>query len=206
MIKAKHHKVIYPMFQWLARFFIKRNFNAVCIDGEFADNGKSVLVIANHVSWWDGFWVEFLNQKIIHRRFHFMMLEEQLRKHWYFKYSGGFSVKRKSRSIIESLNYSIGLLKQPGNMVLMFPQGQIHSVYDDVVIFEKGVERVINNTSFETQILFVANLVDYFSDIKPNLYIYIKPFLAKDFQQSNIERVYNHFYKQVINVQKAKIS
>ena len=194
------------MFQWLARFFIKRNFNAVCIDGEFADNGKSVLVIATHVSWWDGFWVEFLNQKIIHRRFHFMMLEEQLRKHWYFKYSGGFSVKRKSRSIIESLNYSIGLLKQPGNMVLMFPQGQIHSVYDDVVIFEKGVERVINNTSFETQILFVANLVDYFSDIKPNLYIYIKPFLAKDFQQSNIESVYNHFYKQVINVQKAKIS
>jgi 1-acyl-sn-glycerol-3-phosphate acyltransferase len=194
------------LFLWLSRFLIKRNFNSVCINGEFADNAKSVLVIANHVSWWDGFWVEYLNQEIIHRKFCFMMLEEQLRKHWYFQYSGGFSVKKKSRTIIESINYSIELLKQPKNLVLMFPQGKIHSMYNDTVNFEKGVERIIKNVSHETQILFVANLIDFFSDNKPKLYIYIKSFLAEDVLSSDIAAKYNNFYRQVINAQKAKIS
>ncbi len=194
------------MFQWLSRFLINRNFNSVCINGEFADNGKPVLVIAHHVSWWDGFWVEYLNKEKIYRKFHFMMLEEQLEKHWYFQYSGGYSIKKKSRNIIESLNYSIELLQQPENLVLMFPQGQIHSMHNDIVHFEKGVERIIQNVSPETQIIFVANLVDYFSDSKPNLYIYIKPFLAKDIQQSDLETEYNGFFRQVLNSQKAKIS
>ncbi len=206
MIKAKHHKVIYFMFQWLTRFFIKRNFNSVCIDGEFADNGKSVLVIANHVSWWDGFWVEYLNQKCIHRKFYFMMLEGQLRKHWYFKYTGGYSVKKESRTIIESINYSIVLLQQPESLVLMFPQGQIHSMYNNTANFEKGVELIISNIYPETQILFVVNLVDYLSDRNPNLYVYIRQFLAKDLQQTNIEREYNNFYRQIFNTQKSKIS
>lgn len=206
MIKAKHHTVIYPLFKWLTRFLIKRNFNSVSIDGRFFDNGNSVLVIANHISWWDGFWIEYLNQKILYRKCHFMMLEEQLKKHWYFNYTGGYSIKKKSRSIVDSINYSIELLKQPENLVLMFPQGQIHSLYHNKVTFEKGIERIVHNIAPDTQILFVANLIDYLSDSNPNLFIYLKTFLAKDFHQSNTEGEYNKFYEQVINTQKAKIS
>ncbi len=206
MIKAKHHKVIYPLFQWLSRFLINRKFHSVYINGEFRDNGNSVLVIANHVSWWDGFWIMLLNLKIINRRFHFMMLEEQLKKHWYFNYTGGYSIKKKSRSIKESINYSIKLLQQSQNMVLLFPQGQIHSLYLNKVVFEKGIERIIQNTALDTQIMFVANLVDYFSDNKPNLFIYHKLFLTKDFSNTDIETAYNNFYEEVITIQKAKIS
>jgi 1-acyl-sn-glycerol-3-phosphate acyltransferase len=178
----------------------------VSIDGRFFDNGNSILVIANHISWWDGFWIEFLNQKILYRKCHFMMLEEQLKKHWYFNYTGGYSIKKKSRSIVESINYSIDLLKQPENLVLMFPQGQIHSLYNNKVTFEKGIERIVHNIAPDTQILFVANLIDYLSDSNPNLFIYFKTFLAKDFHQSNTEGEYNKFYDQAINTQKAKIS
>lgn len=206
MIKAKHYIIIYPLFKWLTRFLIKRNFNSVSIDGRFFDNGNSILVIANHISWWDGFWIEFLNQKILYRKCHFMMLEEQLKKHWYFNYTGGYSIKKKSRSIVESINYSIDLLKQPENLVLMFPQGQIHSLYNNKVTFEKGIERIVHNIAPDTQILFVANLIDYLSDSNPNLFIYFKTFLAKDFHQSNTEGEYNKFYDQAINTQKAKIS
>lgn len=206
MIKSKQHKVIYPMFMWLTRFLLKRNYNSVTIEGEFKDNGYSVLVIANHISWWDGFWIMLLNLKVIKRKFHFMMLEEQLKKHWYFQYSGGYSIKKKTRGIIESINYTIELLKQQGNIVIMFPQGQIHSMYNNTIEFEKGVERIIKNTSPETQVLFVANLIDYFSDAKPNLFIYLKSFLAKDFQQSNVEYEYNKFYAKVLDIQKSKVS
>lgn len=117
MIRAKHHNVMYPFFKWLTRFLLKRNFHALQIEGPFHDNGRSVLVVANHISWWDGFWVEYLNQKIIHRRFHFMMLEEQLKKHWYFQYTGGFSVNRNSREIVESIDYAVELLNKDDNLV-----------------------------------------------------------------------------------------
>lgn len=206
MIKAKHHKVIYPLFIWLTRTMIRRNFNSVSIQGEFNDNGKSVLVIANHVSWWDGFWVMLLNLKMVRRRFHFMMLEDQLRKHWYFKYTGGYSVRKKSKTILESINYSVELLQKPDHLVLMFPQGQIHSMYQTSVNFEKGVERIIQYVPPETQILFVVNMADYLSDSKPNLYIYIRSFLAKDFQHSGVTGVFNNFHREVYDIQKAKIS
>lgn len=194
------------MFKWLSKFLINRNFNSVNINGEFADNGKSILVIANHVSWWDGFWVDYLNQKFLNRKFHFMMLEDQIKKHWYFRYTGGYSVKKKSRNIFNSISYSIELLQQPENLVLMFPQGEIQSIYNDAVVFENGVERIINKTAPETQVIFVANLIDYFSDSKPNLFIYFKSMLVQDLQKTTVEKEYNTFYQQSLNFQKIKTS
>lgn len=194
------------MFQLLSKFLINRNFNSVNINGAFADNGKSILVIANHVSWWDGFWVDYLNQKLMNRKFHFMMLEDQLKKHWYFHYTGGYSVKKKSRSILNSISYSIELLQQPENLVLMFPQGEIHSIYNDAVVFENGVERIIKKTAPETQVVFVANLIDYFSDSRPNLFIYFKPVSWHDLQKTTVEKEYNIFYQQSLDFQKIKTS
>lgn len=206
MIKAKHHPVIYPLFQRLTTFLIKRHFNAVYIEGEFADKGQSVLVVANHVSWWDGFWVEYLNLKKIGKKFYFMMLKEQLKKHWYFKHTGGYSVKKKSREALESITYTSELLSQPGNLVLLFPQGEIHSIYNNDFHFEKGIARVLKLTPPETTVLFVANLVDYFSDIKPNLSIYQEAFTVKDFEFNSIEDAYNHFYLKALCTQKEKTS
>lgn len=206
MLKSKHHKIIYPLFKVLTRFLLKRNFHSISIDGTFSDNGNSVFVIANHISWWDGFWIMFLNLKLIHRKFHFMMLENQLKKHWYFQYAGGYSINKKSKSMVESINYTIELLKHKENMVFMFPQGQINSMHNDKIKFEKGVERVIRKIQPETQVLFVANLIDYFSDPKPNLTIYIELSSANRLQQSKIESEYNKFYIEVLQIQKSKTS
>jgi hypothetical protein len=53
-----------------------------------------------------------------------MMLEDQLKRYWFFKYTGGFSVKKKSKSITETLNYTQELLSDGKNLVLIFPHGQ----------------------------------------------------------------------------------
>lgn len=206
MIKAKHHIVIYPLFKWLTGFLLKRNFNSVNIEGIFNDNGKPVLIIANHISWWDGFWIMYLNLKTLHRRFHFMMLEEQLKKHWYFQYSGAYSVKKKSRSIVESIIYTTKLLQNSENMVFMFPQGEINSLYNNSIKFEKGVLRIIEQCSEDVQVLFVANLLDYFSNPKLNLYIYIKSYSIKYLKEYSVETEYNKFYDSVLSLQKVKNS
>lgn len=202
MIKARHHSVIYPLFKWLTRFLLKRNFSSLHIDGDFFDNGNSVLVIANHISWWDGFWVEYLNQKIFHRKFHFMMLEGQLKKHWYFQYTGGYSVKPNSREVIESIDYTVELLNKENNLVLMFPQGKIHSTYNNSVHFESGINHIIAKCPNETQIVFVANFTDYFSDAKPHLFIYVNTCTAAFLKDRNPEEEYNLFYSKALKQHK----
>ncbi|MBN2166155.1 MAG: lysophospholipid acyltransferase family protein [Marinilabiliaceae bacterium] len=206
MIKAMHHIFIYPLFQWISRLLVKLNFNSINIEGEFNDNGNAVLVVANHISWWDGFWIMVLNLKLIRRRFHFMMLYEQLKKHWYFQYSGGYSIKKKSRNVVYSINYTIGLLSHKQNMVVMFPQGKIYSIYNPNINFEKGIERIVRNIESETQVLFVANLIDYFSDSKPNLYIYLKSHLASDFTNVSVNDEYCKFYSNALTYQENKTS
>ncbi len=206
MLKSKNNKIVTRIFEWLTRFLIKRNFSGVNINGMFNDNGNSVLLIANHVSWWDGFWIMFLNLKVIKRRFHFMMLEEQLRKHWYFQYTGGYSIKKKSKSIIESINYTIELLNKPRNMVFMFPQGKINSIYNDNIEFEQSIERIIKNTQTDNQVIFMVNMIDYFSKSKPSLYIQYKTLTIDYLQDKSIEYEYRKFYKEVLDKQKIKIS
>ncbi len=206
MIKAKHNILIYPMFQWITRFLLWKSFKSIHIEGEFKDNGKAVFLIVNHISWWDGFWLMYLNLKLFHRKFYFMMLEQQLIKHWYFQYSGAYSVKKNSRSIIESIDYTNKLLSISQNMVFIFPQGKITSIYNTKVHFEKGVQKIINLAEDNVQVVFIANLLDYFSNSKLNLFMHLKVFLAKDLKGRVVEFKYNEFYEDLISKHNTKTS
>jgi len=202
ILKAKHHRVIYPLFKLLTHFLLKRKFQVIHTIGDFDDPGKPVLVIANHISWWDGFWLMYLNLKRIHRKVHFMMLEEQLKKHWYFQFTGGFSVKKKSRSLIESLNYTLELLSDPHNMVFIFPQGEIQSQHNNTITFEQGVQRIVEKLTDEIQVVFVANLLDYFSHPKPGLYMYIETHNSQQLKHCSVESKYSIFYNNALSKQK----
>ena len=170
------------------------NFHKVEISCEFTEKNLPVLLILNHVSWWDGFWAMYMNLKLFKRKFHFMMLEDQLKKYWFFQKSGGFSVKKKSRSIIESLNYSVEILSDNHNLLLLFPQGQISSIHVSSFEFEKGVERILKKVSGKIQVIFAACLTDYFSESKPGLYIYLKEHEGKETDIDKIQQAYNQFY------------
>lgn len=195
IIKSKHNLIIYNFFKNYSIRRVNKIFDRVEIIGNFKHQNTPLLVISNHTSWWDGFWIMYLNQKIFQRKFHFMMLEEQLKKYWFFNFCGGYSINKKTKSIIESLNYTIELLKDKKNMVLIFPQGKIQSSYQKYIKFEKGIEWVLKRTK-NIQIVEVVNLVDYFSKPKPTLYIYIKEFCSDNIQ--NIEKSYNEFYENSI--------
>lgn len=122
-----------------------------------------------------------------------MMLEEQLRKFWYFRYTGGFSVNKGSRSVLESLDYASELLNNINNLVLIFPQGEIQSSHVKRFSFEKGVSRVIAKKNSNTTILFLVTLQDYFSNKKPSLYCYYRE-VEGDNDIVQIARKYNEFY------------
>lgn len=201
MIKAHHNSIIYSFFKIYTALKIKKNFNAVRIIGNIDVSDHSVLLIANHVSWWDGFWVLHLCMNKLNKKFHFMMLEKELRKRWIFSYSGGFSIAKGAKSMIESLNYSIDLLKDTNNLVLMFPQGKLQSLYQDEFKFQKGVERIIEK-SRGTKVVFMASLIDYFEHPLPDLYLYLQEYNSENSTIAEIEKSYRNFFKSCVENQK----
>jgi 1-acyl-sn-glycerol-3-phosphate acyltransferase len=198
IIEAKHHTLVYPFFKLYALYKIRRNFKEVIITGFYEEKNLPVLLVSNHLSWWDGFWAMYLNLKLLHRKFHFMMLEDQLRRYSFFINTGGYSVRKGSRSVIESINYTKKLLADNKNMVLLFPQGKITSVYDQSLKFEKGLEHILKDVDGKVQIVFMANLVDYFSNEKPTLYMYIREFSFTRPGNSKPEEEYNMFYRECV--------
>jgi 1-acyl-sn-glycerol-3-phosphate acyltransferase len=192
--KARHNIFVYSFFKIYTFWKIRRNFNRVVVIGEPDDRHMPVVVISNHISWWDGFWVMYLNMKKFHRKFHFMMLEEQLEKYSFFKKTGGFSVRPGSRSVLETIEHTRELLKDNRNMVLIFPQGEIQSLYRHDFIFEKGIERIIKGKKGEIQIFLNANLVEFHSRAKPALYIFIQEYTLKDLSAEALQNEYNRFY------------
>ena len=201
ILRAKHHFFIYPFFQKYTLWKVKKIFHEVKILGELKDNNKPLLIISNHVSWWDGFWLMYLNLKLLKRKFHFMMLESQLRKFWFFNYSGGFSVNKNSRTIFETIDYTANLLSDTENMVIIFPQGEINSIHNQKISFEKGIERIIKKLKNEITILFVANLTDYFSNPKPTIFQYIKEYNYEKFNFLDFENSYQKFYSESVENQ-----
>jgi 1-acyl-sn-glycerol-3-phosphate acyltransferase len=197
ILKASHNRFLYGFFRLYTRLRINGAFRKVTIRGDVADRGIPVLVLANHFSWWDGFWVMYMNIKLFRRKFYYMMLEEQLRRHMFFNKMGGYSVKRGSRSIIESIKYTVDLLKDNSNMVLLFPQGRILSIYQGSISFEKGIEKVISEAGGRSQVLFEINLVEYFSHARPSLYIYLCEYTGPG-KIEEIEKAYNEFYAATV--------
>jgi 1-acyl-sn-glycerol-3-phosphate acyltransferase len=195
IVKATHNEFLYRFFILYTKMKIRAAFREVIIRGDVPDRGLPVLVVANHFSWWDGFWIMYMNMKLFGRKFYFMMLEEQLRKHMFFNKTGGYPVKKGSRSIIETISYTLDLLKEKGNMVLLFPQGKIESHHTESFTFEKGAVRIINEVKDDAQVVFVVNLVEYYSHAKPSLYMYLSEYDGR----KETETAYNDFYASVIS-------
>jgi len=195
MIKGRHHWFLYPFFVWYGWMRMKRHFKKIHLSGTISETGLPILVIANHFSWWDGFFIASLNRKKFHKKFHVMMLEDQLKKNWFFQHTGAFSVRKNSKSIIESLTYAAELLQNPDNLVTYFPQGQFESINQEKLHFEKGVEWLLKNLKNEVQVIFVANQMDYFESAKPTLFIHFKTYDYRGKNLQEIEDDFNAFYR-----------
>lgn len=185
------------------RLGLKRNFQSVRIFGDTEQYDKALLIISNHFSWWDGFFIYYLNDRVFKKRFHVMMLEDQLKRNMILNKVGAFSVQKNSRSILESLKYARQILDaDPGNMLLFYPQGEIQSLYTRPLHFEKGIESVMKGVSDKVDICFVVCLVDYFSFKKPGLSLHLKKFNPPNpFSVNDLERGFNEYMEEAIATQ-----
>lgn len=198
IIKARHIQFFVRFMSFYSRNGLKRNFHNVEFD-YIADTGeRPVLLIGNHFSWWDGFIAYRLNDLCLRKKFHIMMLEEQLETRMFLNKAGAFSIKRGSRSVVESLQYASALLHDHENLVVVYPQGTISSIHRRPVRFEKGVERIIAGASDKLMILFYVALPDWYSEKKPGLKVRVIEYAVMDRTASALEETYNMFLDECI--------
>jgi 1-acyl-sn-glycerol-3-phosphate acyltransferase len=203
IIKARHHWFYYPFFKGYSKMLPRLDFRKVVYHSEVQDSGLPVLIIGNHFSWWDGFLALDINQRLFGRRFHIMMLEEQLKDRMFLNKAGAYSIRPGHRSMAETFAYTRELLSDPENLVTMYPQGKIYSMHDQPFVFEKGWYKIIERLEQPVQMVFYFALVDYFAHRKPTLNIYVyahdDPYGGAD----QVEAAFNDRFRDAMAIQRS---
>ena len=174
MIYPKKNSIIFCTMHWYVKWLLKKQFHELLFNTIETDANRSILLIANHYSFWDTFILYSINHKLLKKNFHVMILEETSRKQLFLKYAGAFSVNKNSRDILKSLDYAAGLLNDPKNLVLIYPQGKLYSNFVNEVNFEKGILRIIKQAKGKFQLVFAAAFIQYFKHKKPTATVYLK--------------------------------
>lgn len=206
MLKPKQNKFIYDFFSWYISRIIRTDFRLFEFNKLDFEADKSILLLANHFSWWDGFLLFQINRIYFKKKFHVMVTEESYRKIKFMKYLGSFSVRKNSRSVIESLEFAGELLNDPLNLVLIFPQGKLYSNHTDQIKFEKGLMNLINSSQKKFQYLFAALFIDYFEHRKPSVYCYLQHWQGAEF--TSLQLIKSNFNKhyEISRHQQAEIT
>lgn len=205
MIKARHHWFYYPFFTWYSQWMPRKDFKSVDLHYQLEDKGLPMLMIGNHVSWWDGFLAHYINIKLFNRRPHVMMLEEQLKGRMFLNKTGAYSIKKGSRSALETIRYTGEILTDPQNIVIMYPQGKIHSLYHRPLQFEQGWFRVFKYLENPIQVVFYVALFDFYASRKPEVHLYLKDYNYLGKSHSLMEADFNLFHESSLIRQKERV-
>lgn len=175
MIPAGKNKAIGRIFSLYHSKLLKKHFYRIHLR-ESENFGKidpelPTILYANHSNWWDGFIAYFLTSKYLQVNDYLMMDIEQLKKYSFFKFVGVFSVDRKNpREAIESIDYASGLLKDPGNFLWMFPEGEMFPQDKRPLVFYSGITRLAQKTG-TVNMLPVAFRYEFLMEQRPEVFI-----------------------------------
>lgn len=179
IIKAKPipFKVI-VVVGWILTWLFRWKFNKMKIEKVPIKANHSILLMANHFSFWDGFWAGYLALHGIHKQqkmngFYIMVLEKQLRQNMWIRKLGCFSIAPGTDTVDESLNYAAEILSKPGNLLLLYPQGKLESNHVRKMDLKPGITQMVPRIQGDCQLIWSSNLIDYFESLKPSVYMHM---------------------------------
>ncbi|WP_442794329.1 1-acyl-sn-glycerol-3-phosphate acyltransferase [Pelobium manganitolerans] len=178
IIKAKSYPR--PIFLMGAKFIswvVKRRFNKLSIDKIAIKPNHSYLLMCNHFSFIDGFLANYLCVNLINKQqpikgIYIMVLKKQMQMNPWLRFLGCFSVSPGKANVNQSLDYAAQKLNEPGNVVIMFPQGNLESCHVRKIETKEGINHIISNTKNNCQLIWSSNLVEYFESTKPSVYFH----------------------------------
>jgi 1-acyl-sn-glycerol-3-phosphate acyltransferase len=176
VIEEKPSRALLWLWRHYSRRLLSRHFNRVMMYGPgLTPEAKAptgpTLFLANHSSWWDGVLMfEVLVRRLGRRSLRCMIDLEQVRKHPFFPYLGGFSVDRGSpRDGLRAVHHA-GDLLNGGHDVVLFPQGGIRPM-DGPLVLERGMERIVKRAA-GARVMLMAIRYDFWFEQRPELLVW----------------------------------
>ncbi len=175
IIPARKFQPGQALVDWLIFSSFRKSFDRIHfrVRGTYDAELRSLplIVCANHFSWWDGY-VAKLAERQLGVDGYLMMEEAQLRRYFFFSWTGCFSVNRQdARSAMQSLQYAARLLKQkPRRFVWLFPQGEIAPNDRRPLVFYSGAAHLARMTS-PALLWPVATRIEFLAEQRPDLFI-----------------------------------
>ena len=187
MIKAGHKYWARLIFDPYINSQLKKNFSNFYLANEFPkiDEEKSLIITPNHISWWDGFFIDYVNKKLLKRKLFIMMLEHQLKRYWFFKKLGAYSIDpANSVSIKETIKYTASVASDSNNVLIIYPQGEIESFNPKPENLKRGLKLFVNSIENELKVLPVGFKTQFSEDKKPEVICrFGEPLEARDIKQ-----------------------
>jgi hypothetical protein len=208
IIKAK--KFPYPIFKigfYFISWLVSKRFNKLVINRISVKPDSSYLILCNHFSFWDGFLAAYLVRHTIHKKqqikeLNFMSVKKQMQMNPWLKYVGSFSVSPGKISVGESVAYAAEKLSKPGNVLVLYPQGNLESCHVREIEMKDGINAIIPQIKGNCQIIWSSNLVEYFESLKPSINFHMLDCGTNhDFNFEELNKKINSFHKEAIQKQ-----
>ncbi len=183
MIRAQHRLWADLVFQPYLTWLFKRHFHTIQVLGELpkVPSHLPLLLLPNHSTWWDGFFVYLVNKRIFRRNAYLMMLEEHLIKYRFFTKIGAYSIDPNNRNgIIESLEYSVELLSRDIPLVSIFPQGELLPWNTRPLGYKRGIEWILQEYGKSIVILQLAIRAEFLGEKRPEVFFLFGDALSLD--------------------------
>ena len=205
MIKAQHigwaHLVFHPYITRL----IRRHFHSLYLMKEFPriDPGVPILLLPNHSTWWDGFFIYLLNHYGLRRPLYLMMLEEQLSKYPFFAKLGAYSIDPgRPKSVLETMKYTQSILaspQTPAPLVCLFPQGEMQPVSVKTLKIRPGYEWLLKNLQTEIIPLILGIRAEFLEQQQPEVFFQFSTVPREEsLAPENIQRVLENILEEML--------
>ena len=177
MIEARPSRWAKAIFHiYLMRLF-KKHFHAFHLLNNLPETDPELplLLLPNHSTWWDGFFIYHLNEKHFKRPAYLMMLERQLSRYRFFARVGAYSVDpQHPKSIFISLKYTISLMQKHQHpaaaLICIFPQGELQSWGNRPLRFKRGVDWILKRYRAPVNMLPLAMRIEYLGEQRPDVF------------------------------------
>ncbi|MEN3026791.1 MAG: lysophospholipid acyltransferase family protein [Chlorobiota bacterium] len=174
MIEARPRRAAHWLFRPYVLWLMRRHLRRIALREPVPEMPRELpwLWIANHNTWWDGFLVYLLNVRLFGRPLYLLMLEEQLRRFWFFRYLGAYGVRPgdpvEARRL---LRYTAELLQmEPPSVVVWFPQGELLP-YGSPIQFARGLELLLRHAEAPLWVQTVGVYPLLWEHVRPELYV-----------------------------------
>ena len=155
------------------------------------DPQRPVIVVSNHVSWWDGFLLRAVQRRLRPRApLHTVMLDRELKRRPLLRALGAVGIDPVNPAsvahAVETL--SARIKRRPDSMILYFPQGQIRPSHIRPLGFLRGIELFARHLP-PADILPIGIHLEPLNTISPHAFISAGELRnSRDVKASDLER------------------